>query len=220
MSNTTQTFHPTAVAAVNRALVTLGQDVTIEALSTTSEIAHARKAAFLYEGSRQAVLRDHAWTFAERVLETDGCLCLAPDGEGGGDFPFRTQRPAKCAAVRGCFGADGRLAKWRVGGLGIESDSPIARIVYTADVEDLDKWSPEAYRCLVLRLAADLAKPITGRINERQLQESAYAEAIANAKLHDSREQNVPYDAYGENYYVERMRGCTSTRRDRLRAAR
>ena len=66
---------------------------------------------------------------------------------------------------------------------------------------------PDAYRALVLRLAADLAKPVTGRINERQLQEQAYADMLAQAKLNDAREQNVPYDAYGENHYVMAMKG-------------
>lgn len=205
MGNTTQTFHPTAVAAVNRALVALGQDVTLTAaqFAVNSGVAHGRKAAWLYEGSRQAVLRDHAWDFAERIVDEPG----SSPARGAGPFRFLTQRPGKCVRIRGCFADDGRLAHWRVGSAGIESDEPLRRIVYTSDVDDLDKWSPDAYRALVLRLAADLAKPVTGRINERQLQEQAYAEALADAKLHDSREQNVPYDAYEDNHFARVMRG-------------
>lgn len=215
MGNTTQTFHPTAVAAVNRALVVLGQDVTLTAaqFSVGSDNAHGRKAAWLYEGSRQAVLRDHAWAFAERVVDEPG----SSPAHGAGPFRFLTQRPGKCVRIRGCFADDGRLAHWRVGPVGIESDEPLRRIVYTSDVDDLDKWSPDAYRALVLRLAADLAKPVTGRINERQLQEQAYAEALADAKLHDSREQNVPYDAYGTNHYVDAMLGGRPPRHDTFR---
>ena len=37
MSNTNHTFHPTAIVAVNEALVVLGQDVLLDELSQTSE---------------------------------------------------------------------------------------------------------------------------------------------------------------------------------------
>ena len=205
MSNTAHgNFHPTALAAVNEALAVLGQDVvlTSETFASGSSNAHGRKAAFLYESARMRVLRDHAWTFARREQAVPACQAGAPSA-----FPFRFPRPPRCARMCGCFGPDGRAVHYRLGAADVEAESPVARAVYVADVEDLEKWSPDAYRALVLRLAADLAKPITGRISERELQENAYRDQIEAAKLNDARETDVPYDAYGSNHYVEEMLG-------------
>ena len=201
-------FHPTALDAVNEALVTLGQDVTLTELSKTSRTIESRKAAFLYESARLKVLRDHNWSFARRE-EPRGESAAAFDScaQGREEFPYTTPAPAKCARMEGCFGFDGREVTWRLAGGNIRSAQPIARIVFTADIADLNRWSADARRALVLRLAADLAKPITGRINERQLQEQAYQDQIAQAKLADARESNVPYDAWGENHYAATMGG-------------
>lgn len=210
MSNTSHAgFHATAMAAVNEALTVLGQDVVLDELSTESANAHARKAAYLYESARVRVLRDHAWSFARRELDVAGGACVPCPAHGGprAAFPFRCPRPARCARILSCFGPDGLAVHHRLAANEVQADAPVARIAYIADVEDLDKWSPDAYRALVLRLAADLAKPVTGRINERQLQEQAYADQLAAAKLNDARETNVPYDAYEDNHFVAVMRG-------------
>ena len=213
MANTTHgNFHPTALAAVNEALAVLGQDVTLtaETFSVASSDAHGRKAAYLYESSRVRVLRDHAWSFARRELDVaPGGSSLPCPAHGGPEaaFPFRYARPPRCARVLSCFGPDGLAVHHRLVANEVQADAPVARIAYVADVEDLEKWSPDAYRALVLRLAADLAKPITGRVNERQLQEQAYADQLAAAKLNDARETNVPYDAYGDNHFASVMRG-------------
>lgn len=204
MANTTHgNFHPTALAAVNEALIVLGQDVTLTELSADSSVAHARKAAFLYEGARIRVLRDHAWAFALRTEETASCLCR-PEGA----FPFLTARPPRCVRLVSAVSESGRPCRGRLTAEGLETDRPAARLTYVADVADLDRWSPDAYRALVLRLAADLAKPVTGRINERQLQEQAYNEQIEAAKTADARESNARYDAWGENPYIAAMLGA------------
>ena len=201
-------FHPTALDAVNEALVTLGQDVTLTELSKTSETIQSRKAAYLYESARLKVLRDHNWSFARREEERIECdSTFAPSMRDGGKFNYSTPAPAKCARMEACYSFDGREAVWRLEGGDIRSDRPVVKIVYTADIADLNRWSADARRALVLRLAADLAKPITGRLNERQLQEQAYQDQIAQAKLADARESNVPYDAWGRNHYVEAMGG-------------
>ena len=105
-----------------------------------------------------------------------------------------------------CYGESGDEVKYMLFAREIRASAPISRIVYTHNTQDLSRWSPDAYRALVLRLAADLAKPITGRINERQLQEQAYNEQLAAAKLADARESNLMEDAWGGNHYVEQMR--------------
>lgn len=207
MSNTQHSgFHETALAAVNEALTVLGQDVVLTpgTFATTSRDAHGRKAAYLYESARMRVLREHPWSFARR--EIDAAAGAAACCGGCEAYPWRAPAP-RCARIVSCLDCAGGQVEFRIAGREIHAAEPFRKIVITADVEDLDKWAPDVYRALVLRLAADLAKPVTGRINERQLQEQAYQDMIAAAKLNDARESNVPYDPYGRNYYVERMRG-------------
>lgn len=204
MSNTSHSgFHSTAVAAVNEALVTLGQDVILTELSTASSVVQSRKAAFQYESSRLRVLRDHNWNFAKR----EELATAYPVGVTG-PFRFAVQVPAQCVRVLACVDLAGRKCQWRmIGTSEIRLDRPCFKIEYIEDVKNLDRWSSDAYRCLVLRLAADLAKPITGRISERQIQEEAYKDQLENAKLTDAKENNTPDEAWGDNYYAQAMRG-------------
>jgi hypothetical protein len=58
----------------------------------------------------------------------------------------------------------------------------------------------------VYRLAADIAKPITGRINECQLQEEHYRAAISDAKLREAREGEAA-NPWGESHHARAMRG-------------
>lgn len=215
MSNTVHVFHSTALAAVNQALVTLGQDVVLEPadFATDAKSAHGRKAAYLYDSARLRVLRDHAWNFARREWLVGGVTC-SPCEEA---FPFRIPLPPRCVKVLACYGQGRRVVHHKLFGGEIRSDEPIVRVVYTADIEDLDKWASDAYNALVLRLAADLAKPITGRINERQLQENAYLDMVATAKLHDANDINLTYGDGDENHYVRAMRGGCRPHDDVLR---
>lgn len=200
-------FHATALAAVNEALVTLGNDTVLTELSQSSEVPESRKAAFVYTGSRLKVLRDHDWNFARRI--TPVCSSLV-SFTGFGEppaLPFICPLPSSIVRILKCDMVDGRETEWSKYDNFIKSREPLASITYTADVEDLDKWSPDAYRALILRLAADLAKPITGRINERQLQEEAYARTLEDAKLADARESHIRQDPWADNPYVDAMRG-------------
>lgn len=195
-------FHPTAVKAVNKALVQLGHDVTVEALDEESEVPEEKKAAFVYDESRRQVLRDHAWSFARR--ETAATSWHAPTHPGD-IHPFHAEVPPSALQVVGVKDAEGRDARYVIVDREIHSTKPVSLIAYTEDVEDLDLWSAGGYRALVLRLAADLSKIVTGRINERELQEQAYVAEIRAAELQDSRSVNVSETAWGDNYYADQM---------------
>lgn len=203
-------FHPTAVLAVNKALVQLGHDVFVEVLDCQSEVPEERKAALVYDESRRQVLRDHAWGFARR--ETPAASWCAPTHPGD-QYPHHAEVPPGALQVVGVKDAGGRDAEYVVVGREIRSAQPVSSVSYTEDVEDLDTWSAGGYKALVLRIAADLAKVVTGRINERELQERAYAAEISAAKLQDSRSTNVSRTAWGGNYYVDRMMGRGRRRR-------
>ena len=203
------TFHPTAILAVNKALVQLGHDVTIETLDPESDVPEERKAAFVYDESRRQVLRDHAWGFARREVQATSWFAPTHPGDR---FPNHAQLPPDALAVVGVKDLGGCDAEYTTAGDEIHSIQPVSLVSYTEDVEDLDRWSAGAYKALVLRLAADLSKIITGRINERQLQESAYAAEIRAAKMQDSRSVNVSRRAWGDNFYVDQMMGRRSGR--------
>lgn len=208
MSNTVHTYHATATVAVNEALITLGQDVLASSLAMDSTDPIVKKSAYIYDSARKKVLRDHDWNFARRETIVNGCLAVCPGQDEHARLPFSVPTPAHCIRVIACMGEGRRgQVEWSIVGTDIRSTEPIARIVYIYDVEDLDRWSPDAYRALILRLAADLAKPITGRINERNLQEQAYANALADAKLSDARESNISTDPWDEATYSDAMSG-------------
>ena len=198
------TFHPTAILAVNKALVQLGHDVAVKALDPSSDVPEERKAAFVYDESRRQVLRDHAWGFARR--EVPAASWFAPTHPGD-RLPHHVVVPPQALQVVAARDLRGGDAEYTVVGGEIHAASPVALVEYTEDVEDLDRWSAGAYKALVLRLAADLSKVVTGRINERQLQEEAYAAEIRAAKTQDSRSINVCETAWGDNFYERQMMG-------------
>ena len=199
-------FHPTALRAVNEALSVLGQDTALTDgdFDVNGEDAVGRKAAFAYDMARRKVLRDHSWGFARREIAATSWRSPTHPGDR---FPHHAAMPQGVLQLVAVKDVAGRDAQYTVVDDEIHSASPVALVAYTEDVEDLDLWSAGAYRSLVLRLAADLAKPVTGRINERQLQEEAYAAEIRAAKTQDSRSVNVSETAWGDNYYVEKMMG-------------
>ena len=189
-------FHATAVKAVNKALVQIGHDVTVELLDEESEVPEEKKAAFVYDESRRQVLRDHAWGFARR--EAPATSWFAPTHPGD-LYPHHAEMPPDALQVVAVKDIEGRDAQYTIVDREIHSTKPVSLVVYTEDVQDLDRWSAGGYRALVLRLAADLSKIITGRLNERELQEQAYAAEIRAAKLQDSRSVNVSETAWGDN---------------------
>ena len=197
-------FHATAAKAVNKALVQLGHDVMVDSLSETSDVPEERKAAYVYDDARRQVLRDHAWGFARREVPATSWEAPACPGDR---LPYRAELPQDALQVVGVKDISGRDAEYTIVDREIRSAKPVSLVAYTEDVEDLELWSAGAYRALVLRLAADLAKIVTGRINERQMQEEAYAAEIRAAKMQDSRSVNVSKTAWGDNFYVDRMMG-------------
>ncbi len=201
-------FHATALAAVNEALVTLGNDTVLTELSPSSATPESRKAAYVYTSARLKVLRDHDWNFARRTIPVSSSPMPGSVQGAPPSLPFVCPVPTSVLKIIACYRVDGRETEWSRYDNYIKSSEPLASITYTTDIEDLDRWTPDAYRALILRLASDLAKPITGRINERQLQEEAYIRALEDAKLIDARESNVSQDPWADAPYADAMRGA------------
>ena len=117
--------------------------------------------------------------------------------------------PADSLRIIAVYDVAGGKADYIVYENSIRSSRPINRIVYIRDENDIDVWTSAARRAFVYRLAADIAKPITGRINEAQLQEEHYRMAIEQAKLREAREGEAA-NPWGESHHARAMRGVIS----------
>ena len=114
--------------------------------------------------------------------------------------------PADNLRILAVYDENGRKSDYIVYDMTIRASHPVGRIVYVRDEEDLNVWTPLARRAFVYRLAADIAKPITGRINECQLQEEHYRAAISDAKLREAREGEAA-NPWGESHHAKMMKG-------------
>ena len=82
---------------------------------------------------------------------------------------------------------------------------PVVKAVYTLDESRVNRWPPLARRAFMYRLAADTAQTTVPNIF--QALEQKAAEALAEAKTRDARENSTPRDAWGRNHYVDAMHG-------------
>ena len=151
------------------------------------------------------VLSAHPWGFAmEEDLTRSGRL----EEEGLGEYVWWIPVPGDCMKIVGVYGRDGELLKWeRVSGQ-IRAYGEICRVTYVRRVECLADFSPDAYRLVVLRLAADMSRAMSMRTSVQNLHENIYRDALAEAKTRDTRQSNPgPEVVWGGNYYVDRMTG-------------
>ncbi len=197
-------FHPTALDAVNEALIKLGEDVTLDVLSKTADetvinAAVSRKAAHIYDAARKQVLTEHAWSFATCIRQVVSQINAA--GE------FETQIPGGLLQIQACYDAGGNKPETIHSAGVVYSNAPLARIAFSRDIEDLGLWPHQVRAVLVARLAADLAKIVTGRQIDLQTYEQSYQQLIETAKVWDARQNNLQRKPYGRNYIVDRMRG-------------
>ena len=151
------------------------------------------------------VLSAHPWAFAMEEWRTgSGRVGI----EGVGDYSEAVTVPDDCIKVIGVYGRDGTLLNWqRVAGE-IRADGKACRVTYVRNVDELDEFSPDAYRLVVLRLAADMTRAMSLRASLQNLHENVYRDALAEAKTRDTRQSNPgPEVVWGGNYYVDRMTG-------------
>ena len=158
------------------------------------------RADALADSSRHAVLSAHAWNFARAEDPTPSCR--VPSGNA---YPFASEVPPGCVHLEAVLGESGELNDWKLFGRTIVSMQPVRSAVYVRDDRRPMKWPPLVKRAFVFRLAADVAQTeVPGLL---AAMEQKYAEALAEAKLRDSRESNTPRDAWGRNHYADAMAG-------------
>ena len=151
------------------------------------------------------VLSAHPWAFA---TEEDAVASAWHSGASLGCYVWATDVPVGCMKVIGVYGRDGELLRWeRVSGR-IRADGEIRRVRYVREVGDIAEFPPVAYRLVVLRLAADLARAMAVRSSLQNLHENVYRDALAEAKVRDTRQSNPTQGSvWGSNHYADVMRG-------------
>ena len=156
----------------------------------------------LKDTARLEVLSSHDWNFA-KVVEPCGDTIL----HDGSAFCHATPLPRRAIRLIAVYACTGELVEWKIENGYIRSRCKMSKVKYVRDVVDASKWDVSVRRAYLLRLSADVARTVMNNAQEAMAQEAKYAQALADAKLRDTREGNTPTDAWGPNYYVEKMRG-------------
>ena len=151
------------------------------------------------------VLSAHPWGFA---MEEDLVQSGRIEEAGVGEYAWWVPVPHDCMKIVGVFGRGGEVLRWeRVSGQ-IRACGEVRRVTYVRAIDDLAEFSPDAYRLVVLRLAADMSRAMSMRTSVQNLHENIYRDALAEAKTRDTRQSNPSAESvWGPNHYVEAMEG-------------
>lgn len=189
----------TKTQIANRALDLLGQSSVLTDLDTDTSAA-GKALRRHYDETRRAVLEAYPWNFATKRASLSA-HSTSPSWPSGG---YYYALPSDCLKVRG-IEDELRDEPWKTEIIGdtpeelervvlIERSGPL-KIIYTADVERLDIWSPMARDAFHALLAANAGMPITNKQSAVQLAYSIYEAALQGARRADAQEgsTNQPY---------------------------
>lgn len=169
-----------AVEICNRALNALGAKA-ITALDEGTD--RAGLCSRLYESLRDELIQDHPWNFAIR-REAIAASVTTPAFEWTYQYPF----PADCIRVLS-VNEDYQRVSWSSEGRNILTDyeGPINVRYLSNDVEEAE-FPPLFVRALSMRLAVDMAMPLTESASRREALVKEYQIAIRSARGADARE--------------------------------
>ncbi len=159
------------------------------------------RADALKEQVRTTVLTAQAWNFARAEEPIPGCGLP----HGAGDYRYASELPTFCARLLAVYDECGRIDEWKVMGRTVVAMRPVRSAVFVRDDRKPEKWPPLVRKCYVLRLAAEVAQ--TEIPDLQQVLERRYAQALADAKVTDARENFAPSEIEGRNHYVDAMQG-------------
>ena len=152
------------VSICNQALGLVGAN-SITALDDDQR--EAKLCQLNYEPVRDAVLAEHAWTFATKWLDIPAVANPSP-----GEFPNEFPLPPDVIAVLFVGQNYRHPENWQVENNAIRASVQTCRCQVVYQVTDTSKFSSMFTQALVARLASELAIPIT---NSRTLMENMYA---------------------------------------------
>jgi|TARA_Y100000310_G_scaffold250498_1_gene256729 hypothetical protein len=167
----------TFVSIANRAITYLGGEVISDLADDTKE---GRAVNRLYEQTRDALLRDHAWNFSIKRVQI-AASTTSPVFEYTNAFTW----PADCLRI---IEAD-TSEEWAVEGRTIVTDaSPPLDIVYVHQVTDPTLFDAKFVEAYALRIAADIAFDLTGSQAAATVAEQKFTQFMNEAKTVDGQE--------------------------------
>lgn len=170
------------VAICNLALSFLGANIITSLADGTEEAIYCD---IFYEDARDAVLAALPWTFA-RKRQALAESATTPDFGFAHQYPL----PGEALYVWKVVQSDGVTEideEWQVEGRMILTDhaAPL-NVIYVRRVTDTTEYTPNFTRTLAMRIAADLAFPITTKDTLREKMEVLYNAELDMARGIDS----------------------------------
>lgn len=159
------------VAVCNRALSKIGDELIIMSLDDNTKPARYCKA--LYADTRDFVLRSYPWRFALKRY------VLAPLKEKplfGYEYQFSL--PSDCLRVWKMTEGE----RYQVEGQCLLMNQNVCRFIGIAKIEDATVFDPMFAEALALRLAAELAIPLTASVTLRDSLMKEYQQFVQQAK--------------------------------------
>lgn len=174
-------------AICNIALSNIGS-TRIPDINEDSEPARACK--LMYDPTRQFVLQDHDWGFAEK-RELMALLDITPIG-----FTYAYQYPSGCLQAREIYqSVDGEkpidytiMSQDSSASLMVLTEEENATLIYTEDVTNTNMFNPSFIWALAYNLAANLAVPIAKKAALRDKMLGYYGLYMDKATLLDAKQ--------------------------------
>jgi hypothetical protein len=174
----------------NLAIYHIGSSDTITSLTQTPATETSRACNAMYDISRQFVLQDHEWGFAE-LREDLALLSLTPVG-----YEYAYQYPIGCLQGRNIYqSVDGEkpidfavMSQSTLTSRMILTNEENAKLVYTGDIEDTNMFSPAFIMAFSYQLAANIAIPITKKTSVKDRMLAYYSVYKDKADILDAKE--------------------------------
>ena len=182
-----------AVSICNEALSLLGANTITDFTDNTKE---AELVNHFYYSAIEQTLRDHDWSFA--VKRSPELARLFGQPEFG--YNYRYQLPSDCLRV---ISTNIHGAEYEIEGEALLTDETGVKIKYICLVLDVSCFDALFRRMLVMRLAADLAYPLTKRRSKEEELILLYERALGKAKSKDIKEaRNLPANSETSDSWI------------------
>ncbi|MGE4194718.1 MAG: hypothetical protein AB7E51_15130 [Pseudodesulfovibrio sp.] len=167
----------------NLALVAVGED-PIASLSDGS--AAATTCQVLYDRSRRSLLESHPWNFARGVAT----LGVSSEDPVYG-FEYCYVIPTDCLRpieLTNTVTRDGKAKQstFRIVGRRLMTNVESAKLAYTSDEKDPNKYNEKFIEALAYKMAAFLAGKLSGNSDFQKNMLTLYEESLAKAKTMDA----------------------------------
>lgn len=167
----------TEVDICNIALTNLGE---AKIVSLTEATERARLSNLRYPDVRDAVLRSHPWNCATKRAKLTRSTVTPAFG-----YLYQYSLPFDCLRI---LGTHDSLLSYQIEGKYLLTDETTMYVKYIAQLTDTSDIDSNLIQAIGLRLAWELAEPLTGRIELKREMWGKYVEVIAEARGIDASE--------------------------------